>query len=91
MGRSLKKGPFADEHLLKRVREMNDSGEKRVIKHGRGARLFSRIWLGIPSPFMMVASISPPYILLKRWSVTSWANLRPLGRSDRIPPAKDHQ
>jgi small subunit ribosomal protein S19 len=32
MGRSLKKGPFADEHLLKKVRAMNDSGEKRVIK-----------------------------------------------------------
>ncbi len=32
MGRSLKKGPFADEHLLNKVREMNESGEKRVIK-----------------------------------------------------------
>lgn len=32
MGRSLKKGPFADEFLLKKVREMNEKGEKRVIK-----------------------------------------------------------
>lgn len=32
MGRSLKKGPFADDHLLKKVRSMNESGEKRVIK-----------------------------------------------------------
>ena len=32
MSRSLKKGPFADEHLLKKVREMNDSGKKQVIK-----------------------------------------------------------
>ncbi|MGI6672970.1 MAG: 30S ribosomal protein S19 [Limnochordia bacterium] len=32
MGRSLKKGPFADDHLLKKVREMNETGEKRVIK-----------------------------------------------------------
>jgi len=32
MGRSLKKGPFADAHLLKKVRDMNESGEKKVIK-----------------------------------------------------------
>ncbi|MBE3583626.1 MAG: 30S ribosomal protein S19 [Limnochordaceae bacterium] len=32
MGRSLKKGPFADEHLLRKIRAMNESGEKRVIK-----------------------------------------------------------
>lgn len=32
MGRSLKKGPFADDHLLKKVDEMNESDKKRVIK-----------------------------------------------------------
>ena len=32
MGRSRKKGPFADEHLLEKVRRMNETGEKRVIK-----------------------------------------------------------
>lgn len=32
MGRSLKKGPFADEHLLDKVDEMNRRGEKRIIK-----------------------------------------------------------
>ncbi|PDO11313.1 MAG: 30S ribosomal protein S19 [Candidatus Reconcilbacillus cellulovorans] len=32
MGRSLKKGPFADEHLLKKVRALNESGKKAVIK-----------------------------------------------------------
>ncbi|MDD2400784.1 MAG: 30S ribosomal protein S19 [Clostridia bacterium] len=32
MGRSLKKGPFADEHLLKKIEQMNSSNEKRVIK-----------------------------------------------------------
>ncbi len=32
MGRSLKKGPFADAHILDRVRAMNEKGEKRVIK-----------------------------------------------------------
>ncbi len=32
MARSLKKGPFADDHLLKKVREANESGNKQVIK-----------------------------------------------------------
>lgn len=31
MSRSLKKGPFVDDHLMKKVREMDDSN-KRVIK-----------------------------------------------------------
>jgi len=32
MGRSLKKGPFADEHLVRKIRELNERGEKRVIR-----------------------------------------------------------
>lgn len=32
MSRSLKKGPFADDYLLKKVDEMNASGKKEVIK-----------------------------------------------------------
>ena len=32
MPRSLKKGPFIDDHLLKKVDALNASGEKRVIK-----------------------------------------------------------
>ena len=32
MPRSLKKGAFVDDHLLKKVDALNESGEKRVIK-----------------------------------------------------------
>lgn len=32
MSRSLKKGPFIDSKLLKKIERMNQSGEKRVIK-----------------------------------------------------------
>lgn len=32
MARSLKKGPFADEHLLKKVRGMNRAGDKKIIR-----------------------------------------------------------
>jgi small subunit ribosomal protein S19 len=31
MGRSTKKGPWAQEKLLKRIAQMNESGEKRII------------------------------------------------------------
>ena len=32
MGRSVKKGPFVDPKLLARVRKMNETGEKIVLK-----------------------------------------------------------
>ena len=32
MGRSIKKGPYVQPVLLKRVQEMNEAGEKRVLK-----------------------------------------------------------
>jgi small subunit ribosomal protein S19 len=32
MPRSLKKGPFVDEHLAKKVEAMNATGDKKVIK-----------------------------------------------------------
>ena len=32
MPRSVKKGPFVDEHLLVKIDEMNKNGDKRVVK-----------------------------------------------------------
>lgn len=32
MSRSIKKGPFIDKHLLKKVLEMNRQGDKKMIK-----------------------------------------------------------
>ncbi len=32
MARSLKKGPFVDEHLLRKVEAANERGDKRVIR-----------------------------------------------------------
>ena len=32
MGRSLKKGPFADDHLLKKVEKLNEDDKKQVVK-----------------------------------------------------------
>ncbi|MEW5884085.1 MAG: 30S ribosomal protein S19 [Armatimonadota bacterium] len=32
MARSIKKGPFIDEHLMKKVLKMNEGGKKAMIK-----------------------------------------------------------
>jgi small subunit ribosomal protein S19 len=32
MGRSTKKGPFTDFHLLEKIEKMNDAGQKKPIK-----------------------------------------------------------
>jgi small subunit ribosomal protein S19 len=32
MPRSLKKGPYVEDSLLKKIRQMNERGEKRVLK-----------------------------------------------------------
>ena len=34
MARSLKKGPFVDDHLLKKVEAMNAAGDRKVIETG---------------------------------------------------------
>jgi small subunit ribosomal protein S19 len=32
MARSLKKGPFIDDHLMMKIEKMNESGDKKVVK-----------------------------------------------------------
>ena len=44
MGRSLKKGPYVDEKLLKRIETMNEKGEKNVLKTwSRSSTLFPQM------------------------------------------------
>ena len=57
MGRSLKKGPFADAHLLKKVDEMNVAGQKQVIKTWSRRSTIFRRWLDIQSQFTMAESM----------------------------------
>ena len=41
MGRSVKKGPFVAPELIKRVNELNKTGEKRVLKNwSRASTIF---------------------------------------------------
>ena len=44
MARSLKKGPYVDEKLLKRIEAMNEKGEKNVLKTwSRSSTLFPQM------------------------------------------------
>lgn len=44
MSRSLKKGPFVDAKLLRRIEAMNRSGEKRVVKtYSRASTIFPQM------------------------------------------------
>ena len=57
MGRSIKKGPFVQPVLLKRVREMNEAGEKRVLKTWSRSPQSSRISLDTLLQFMTAANM----------------------------------
>ena len=46
MSRSIKKGPFVQEVLLKRVQAMNEAGEKKVLKTLRSASTNFRDFVG---------------------------------------------
>ena len=46
MGRSLKKGPYAEPKLLRKIEEMNARGEKRIIKTWSRRSLITPDFLG---------------------------------------------
>ena len=46
MGRSVKKGPFVQPVLLKRIQEMNKAGEKRILKTWSRASTISPDFVG---------------------------------------------
>ena len=66
MARSLKKGPFADESLLKKVDAMNESNNKQVSRHGHADPRSSLHSLDIRSRFTTEESMFP-YISRKTW------------------------
>ena len=57
MSRSLKKGPFIEPKLLKKIEAMNAKGEKKVIRTwSRASRSSRRCW-ATPSQCMMAAAM----------------------------------
>ena len=57
MSRSVKKGPYVQEVLLKRVMAMNEAGEKKVLKTWSRIPQSSRTSLVIPSQCMTAESM----------------------------------
>ena len=55
MSRSLKKGPFCDDHLMKKVDELNKAGKKQVIKTwSRRSTIFPQFVARKPYAFYML-------------------------------------
>ena len=71
MGRSVKKGPFVQPVLLKRVKAMNEAGEKRVLK------TWSRSSTIFPDFVGHTFAVHDPYTLPRTWLATSWASSPP--------------
>ena len=68
MSRSTKKGPFVQPVLLKRVQEMNEKGEKRILKTwSRSSTIFPEFVGHTFAVFL--------YMLQKIWLVTSSVSL----------------
>ena len=54
MARSVKKGPFVDRHLIKKVEEMLRTNQKKVVK------TWSRRSTILPAPSASAAPAEPP-------------------------------
>ena len=85
MPRSLKKGPFVDDHLLKKVDDLNASRARRgSSRPGPAAPRSSPTWSATPSPSTTAASTCP-CTSPSRWSATSSASSRPPAPSGSTP------
>ena len=71
MSRSVKKGPFVQPVLLKRIQEMNASGEKRILKTWSRSSTIFPDFVGHTIVSMC------RYTLPRTWSVTNWVSLPP--------------
>ena len=68
MARSLKKGPFVDAHLMKKVEALNESGKKEVIKLGQDVQQSSLNLSNIHLQYITEKNIFL-FTLLKTWLV----------------------
>ena len=84
MARSLKKGPFVDDHLMKKVEQMNAANDRRSSRPGRAAPRSPRRWSGTPWPSTTAGSSSPS-TSPRTWWATSSASSRPPGSSRATP------
>ena len=66
MGRSLKKGPFVDDHLINKIEKLNETDSKQVVKLGLVVQLSSLSSLVIQLLYMTVVNMYQ-FMLLKTW------------------------
>lgn len=57
MSRSLKKGPFCDDHLMKKVVALNEAGKKKLLKLGAVVLQSSLNLLNTHLPFITVRNM----------------------------------
>ena len=62
MARSIKKGPFVDKHLIKKVEDANKGNKKRSSRPGRGGRPSSPSSWASPSPCTTAGSSCPVFV-----------------------------
>lgn len=62
MSRSLKKGPYIDEKLLKKVKQIRDSGERKAIKTWSRASTITPEFVGLTFAVHNGMKFIPVYI-----------------------------
>ena len=84
MARSIRKGPFVDDHLLKKVEALNQTNKKNVIKTWSRRSMILPSFIGHTFRCTMARSLSP-CMLRRIWLVISWASFHHahLSRSQR--------
>ena len=86
MSRSLKKGPFVQPVLLKRIQEMNAAGEKKIVKTWSRSSMIFPDFVGHTIAVHDGRKHVPVYIT-EAWWDTSWASSPPPAplRATRAP------
>ena len=75
MSRSLKKGPYINVSLEKKVLAMNESGKKNVVKTWARASMISPDFVGHTVAVHNGNKFISLSTLLRTWSATSWVSL----------------
>ena len=87
MSRSVKKGPFIQEALLKRVQEMNKTGDKKVLKTWSRSSTIFPDFIGHTVAVHDGRKHVPVYVT-RTWSATSSASSPPPAPSGDTPEKK---
>jgi small subunit ribosomal protein S19 len=88
MGRSLAKGPFVDDHLMKKVDGMNSKNEKKVVRTWSRRSTILPEFIGHTLAVHNGKKFIPVYITENMVGHISWANFRPRGPSKDTRPRR---